>query len=855
MKMATRLCAPWFLILAAAISHARSEPPSFNRDIRPILADRCYACHGPDSGTRKAELRLDTFEGATDWAIVAGDAESSEVIARVSSDDPDYRMPPPESKKPPLTAQEVELLRKWINAGANYEQHWSYIRPQRPAVPVIHVAASLRDADASFGETRLRDWPRNEIDRFLLAKMQAQGVAPSPEADRVTLVRRLYFDLTGLPPSPDKIDEFVHDNRPDAYERLVDELLAAPAFGERMATWWFDLVRFASTVGYHGDQEHRITPYRDYVIKSFNDNLPFDQFTIEQLAGDLLPNPTMWQRIATGYNRILQTTHEGGAQDGEYRAKYLADRVRNFSEVWLGASMGCAECHDHKFDPYTQEDFYSLAAFFADVDHSGHYKGLAVDVTPTQRPPEMLAWTLPVYERMQKVDARIAQLEKSLDGPFKKGWQRRRDRLVQLKLERLELEAKFVPTMITKAVEPPDVRVLPRGNWMDRSGEVVRPRTPHFMPQIDSNVAASLRDADENREPNNSHGQIQRDASTSNASLRHGESSIGETRPHASRRATRLDLARWLVARENPLTARVVVNRLWKLYFGVGLSKELIDLGSRGEVPPNQELLDWMAVEFNSPANGQPGWDMKRMIRLMVTSAAYRQSSLPRDELEAIDPENRLVARQSRFRLEAEQIRDSALAVSGLLVRRIGGEVVRPYQPAKYYSSLNFPERDYTPSSGDDQFRRAVYVHWQRQFLHPWLLAFDAPTREECTASRPISSTPAAALVLLNDPTFVEAARGLAGLILDQDMNDDRERIRWVWRQVLGRDPKSEELSLLTLLLQNHRDHFAANREAAGAIISIGISPRSKDRDAVELAAWTSVCRVLLNLNETITRN
>jgi hypothetical protein len=612
-----------------------------------------------------------------------------------------------------------------------------------------------------------------------------------------------------------------------------------------MATWWFDLVRFASTVGYHGDQEHRITPYRDYVIKSFNDNLPFDEFTIEQLAGDLLPNPTMWQRVATGYNRILQTTHEGGAQDGEYRAKYLADRVRNFSEVWLGASMGCAECHDHKFDPYTQEDFYSLAAFFADVDWSGHYKGLAVDVTPTQRPPEMLAWTLPVYERVQKVDARIAQLEKSLDGPLKKGWQRRRDRLVQLKLERLDLEAKFVPTMITKAVEPPDVRVLPRGNWMDRSGKVVRPRTPHFMRQI---VAASLRDADENREPNNSHGQIQRDASTSHASL-------GETRPHASRRATRLDLARWLVARENPLAARVVVNRLWKLYFGVGLSKELIDLGSRGEVPPNQELLDWLAVEFMAPASGDAGWDMKRMIRLLVTSAAYRQSSLPRDELEALDPENRLVARQSRFRLEAEQIRDGALAVSGLLVRRIGGEVVWPYQPAKYYSSLNFPERDYTPSSGDDQFRRAVYVHWQRQFLHPWLLAFDAPTREECTASRPISSTPAAALVLLNDPTFVEAARGLAGRILAQDMNDDRERIRWGWRQVLGRDPKSEEVSLLIRLLQKHRDHFAANLEAAGALISIGISPRSKDRDAVELAAWTSVCRVLLNLNETITRN
>jgi hypothetical protein len=517
----------------------------------------------------------------------------------------------------------------------------------------------------------------------------------------------------------------------------------------------------------------------------------------------------MWQRVATGYNRVLQTTHEGGAQDGEYRAKYLADRVRNFSEVWLAGSMGCAECHDHKFDPYTQEDFYSLEAFFADVDWSGNYKGLAVDVTPTQRPPEMLAWTLPVYERMQKLDARIAKLDQSLAGLFKNGWEQRRNELIELKHERLELEAQLVPTMITKAVEPREIRILPRGNWMDSSGKVVQPHTPRFLPQIEMN----------------------------------------------GRRASRLDLACWLVSRENPLTARVVVNRLWKLYFGIGLSKELIDLGTRGEVPPNQELLDWLAIEFMTPAGGDRGWDIKHMVRLMVTTSAYRQSSLPRSDLELVDPENRLVARQSRFRLDAEQIRDNALAVSGLLVRRVGGEVVRPYQPARYYSSLNFPEREYTATSGDDQFRRAVYVHWQRQFLHPWLLAFDAPTREECTASRPISSTPAAALVLLNDPSFVEAARGLASRILAEATGDDEQRVRWAWRQVLGRDAKSEEVALLARLLQNHRGHFAADPAAAQTLVRIGISPRPDEIDAEELAAWTSVSRVLLNLNETITRN
>lgn len=808
----------------ATAQASRSEAPRFNRDIRPILADRCFACHGPDSGTRQVGLRLDTPEGAHEWAIVPGKPEASEVLTRVSSTDPEVRMPPAEAKKPPLSAREIELLRKWIEAGAEYEPHWAYIPPERPPVPTVAAALAeaeekdnTRETEADYSESNasppslvlvgassFANWPRNPIDHFLLARMQQHGVTPAAEADRTTLIRRLYFDLAGLPPTPAEVEEFLRDSRPDAYEQLVDRLLAAPEFGERMATWWFDLVRFATTVGYHGDQDHRITPYRDYVIKSFNDNLPFDQFTIEQLAGDLLPNPTMWQLVATGYNRVLQTTHEGGAQDGEYRAIYLADRVRNFSETWLAGSMGCAQCHDHKFDPYTMEDFYSLAAFFADVDHSGHYRGLASDGIPTQRPPEMLAWTLPVYEQMKQVDAKIAELEKSLVGYLDKQWEKRRDELIRLKKQRVDLESQFVPTMITQAVPPREIRILPRGNWMDKSGPVVQPNTPHFLPPLGVE----------------------------------------------GRRANRLDLAKWTVSRENPLTARVVVNRLWKLYYGVGLSKVLIDLGSRGEVPPHQELLDWLATELMNS-----GWDIKHMVRLMVTASAYRQSSLPRPEVERIDPENRLVARQSRFRLEAEQIRDNALAVSGLLVKKLGGEIIKPYQPAKYYAALNFPERDYTPSTGDDQFRRAVYVHWQRQFLHPWLLAFDAPTREECTAQRPISSTPTAALVLLNDPSFVEAARVLAAKVLACGATNDEERIRWAWRRVLGREAQSHEAERLSQLLAKHRAEFAVDRPAAEALVSVGISPRAENVDVAELAAWTSVSRVLLNLNETITRN
>ncbi|MFO0789439.1 MAG: PSD1 and planctomycete cytochrome C domain-containing protein [Pirellulales bacterium] len=773
----------------ACATHVNAEDtPRFNRDIRPILSEKCYSCHGPDSGTRQADLRLDLEAGAHESAIVPGDANASDLIARVSSSDPETQMPPPDSKRPPLTAAQIELLRKWINAGAKYEPHWAYLPPTRPTVPEVKQLA----------------WPRNDIDRFLLAAQEQHGLDPGPEADRITLVRRVYFDLTGLPPTPAQVDEFANDPRPDAYEQLVDRLLASPAFGERMATWWFDLVRYADTVGYHGDQDHRITPYRDYVIKSFNDNLPFSQFTIEQLAGDLLPNPTMWQLVATGYNRVLQTTHEGGAQDAEYRAIYLADRVRNFSETWLAGSMGCAQCHDHKFDPYTQDDFYSLQSFFADVDEYGSFQPVGGNELPTQRPPEMLAWTLPTYEKCKPLDEKIAKLEASLSGLFKGKWEVRQKELVELKQQRAGLEAEFVPTMITKAVPPREIRILPRGNWMDRSGPVVQPHTPHFLKQLDT----------------------------------------------AGRRANRLDLANWVVSRDNPLTARVVVNRLWKLYYGAGLSKLLIDIGSRGEAPPNQDLLDFLAIDFMDH-----NWDLKYMIRQMVTTSAYRQSSLPRPEADTIDPENRLLAHQSRFRLEAEQIRDNALLVSGLLVNKLGGEIVRPYQPAKYYAALNFPERDYTPSSGDNQFRRAVYTHWQRQYLLPFLLAFDAPTREECTAQRPLSCTPTAALVLLNDPSFVEAARALAARVLTSAPADETARIHWAWRQVLGRDAQPAEAAVLSQLLANHRSQYAGNPKASEAILTVGISPQPKEIDKAELAAWTSVARVLLNLNETITRN
>lgn len=783
------------MLLALAFVCSRSAwavggVPTYNRDIRPILSDRCFTCHGPDSASRQADLRLDVEESALAAAIVAGDADGSAIMERVTSDDPELKMPPPSSHRLPLTPAQIDTLRRWIEAGAKYEPHWAYIAPQHPAVPTV----------------KQESWPRGEPDQFVLARLEAAGLEPSPEADRHTLIRRLYLDLTGLPPTPDDIQSFELDSQPDAYERLVDKLLSSPAYGERMASWWFDLVRFANTVGYHGDQEHRITPYRDYVIKSFNDNLPFDQFTIEQLAGDLLPNPTLWQRVASGYNRLLQTTHEEGAQDAEYRAIYQADRTRNFSETWLAASMGCAQCHDHKFDPYTQQDFYSLAAFFADVDRYGSFVPVGKNVEIDVRPPEIMAWTLPVYNEIKEVDAKIANCEQKLNDNIGIDWEKELAELTQLKERRVELEGQFVPTMVTQAVSPPnETRILARGNWMDKTGKLVEPATPGCLPPL----------------------------------------------AVEGRRANRLDLARWLVSKENPVTARVVVNRLWKRYFGVGLSKTVLDMGSQGEAPPNQPLLDYLAIKFIDD-----GWDVKQLIRTLVTSSAYRQASLPRPELDAVDPDNRLVGRQGRFRLDAEQIRDNALSVSGLLVNQIGGNIVRPYQPDGYYAPLNFPSRDYVASKGDDQFRRAVYTHWQRQYPHPWLVAFDAPARTECTADRAPSNTPNAAMVLLNDPSYVEAARALAARVLEQSSaKNDRAKIAWAWQVVVGREPVNDELAELQNLLDEHRSHYKSDKASADALLSVGISPRPKDVDVGELAAWTSVSRVLLNLSETITRN
>jgi hypothetical protein len=1007
------------LLLALALGTGRAFPSDvassirYNRDIRPIFAENCLLCHGPDNNRRKAKLRLDVRDSAVGLkAIVPGKPEDSLLVQHIFTTNADDIMPPP-AKHKALTAEEKKTLKEWIAQGAPYEKHWAYIKPMRPAVPAVKEKARVRDP----------------IDAFILEALEARGIAPSPEADKRTLLRRVSLDLTGLPPTPEALEAFLQDESAGAYERQVDRLLASPHYGERMAVPWLDAVRFADTVGYHGDQIQRDFPYRDYVIDSFNADKPFDQFTVEQIAGDLLPHATTEQEIASCYNRLNMKTREGGAQPKEYLAKYAADRVRTLAGTWLGSTMGCCECHDHKYDPFSTKDFYQMEAFFADIKEWGCYEIYNADEdAPELRgldndspfPPEIQVHSRYLEQRLARtngeMDDRIARASVKLKTNTKEKaafaqWRREcaafvrghpdgwltplpavilintnrasladtnifvradhaivfaggsgetevalpltsnrlaairveliplateggsvlRDkadrtaisfsaslkRLGQSAAQRLEFSVadadhkadhyfngeslaglggswKIAPnevtnrqsaiwllkqplhagdgdslvlhfrehkaacmrisvspfagddpmlsgagenlrhalalgnflrgekqeraleksfflgagwsgelaevqklerdaqecnhglafTMVTEAVKPRPMRVLTRGNWQDEKGEMVVPGVPHFLPQV--------------------------------------------ANPDG-RRLTRLDLARWLVDRDNPLTARTVMNRLWKQFFGTGLSAVVDDLGTQGEWPSHPELLDWLAVEFEDN-----GWDVKHMVKLIVLSATYRQQSCLRPELREIDPNNRLLSCQSPRRLDAEFVRDNALAIAGLINLDLGGPSFYPYQPAGYYANLQFPDRDYTAAPGDLQYRRGLYIHWQRTFLQPALANFDASSREECACTRNVSNTPQQALTLLNDPTFVEAAQALARNLLAHRATDD-ERLELAAQRALARPLQARELDSLR--------HFLAEQRAdAQSAVAKG-----------EMAAWTSVCRVILNLHETIT--
>jgi len=746
---------------------------TFNRDIRPILADRCFACHGPDSGSREANLRLDTRDGALAdrggyAAIVPGDLSESELVYRIGADESD-RMPPSDWHKS-LSDKEISTLKAWVAAGAPYEKHWSLVPPRRTTPPAGYD---------------------NPIDGFLYQELFARNIPVVPAADPATLLRRLSFDLLGLPPTPDEVKAFILDSKPKALDRQIDRMLTSPHYGERMAMNWLDLVRYADTVGYHGDQIHNVSPYRDWVLWAFNQNMPFDEFTRLQLAGDILEDAGEYGLIASCYNRLLQSTHEGGIQLKEYAAIYSADRVRNFGSVWLGLTVGCAQCHDHKFDPIKQRDFYELAAFFADIDDRGPLRNDGGrNTNPTIREPEMDLLSPIDRNEILRIDAALAQLKED-DGEARSA------------LEKQKASIKPRRVMVSNSTEPYVIRVLNRGDWMDESGDIVEPRFP---------------------------------------------SALSPT-PERDSRLSREDLADWLMSPDHPLTARVYVNRLWRHFFGAGLSRVMDDLGSQGAWPEHAALLDWLAVEFR-----ESGWDIQRMIRLIVTSEAYRRSSIPAAENLELDPDNVWFGRQNRWRLEAELIRDQALAVSGLLNRTLGGESGLPYQPVAYYEHLNFPKRTYQAAKDEGQYRRGVYTHWQRTFLHPAMLAFDAPTREECTAERAISNTPSAALALLNDPSFMEAARALAHRILFEGGATDEARIDWLFHTVVSRAPTPSERTILQDLLHQHREDFQMDPASVQALMSTGLFEHDPLLSPIDAAAWTSVARVALNLHEAINR-
>jgi hypothetical protein len=1081
-----KIIVPFFLLATIFYGErlaATAQPTvQFNRDIRPIFSNTCYMCHGPDKNSRKANLRLDIREDALKktrsgvYPIVPGKPDESAIIQRIFATDAAEIMPPPDAHKE-LAPQQKGLIKRWVAEGAQYEGHWAYQPVKRPAVPAVANA-------------------RNAIDAFIQTKLASVALSPAPEADKRTLMRRVALDLTGIPPTPQEIQNFLNDKAPDAYDKLVNRLLASDRYAEKQTMHWLDAVRYADTSGFHGDNAWVAWPYRDYVLRAFRDNKPFDEFTREQLAGDLLPNATPNglndARIASSYNRLNRVSSEGGIQPKEYLAKYAADRVRTTSLVWLGATMGCAECHDHKFDPYLAKDFYAMKAFFADIKETGlvpdrgrnawgsrlflpapeqqrRYDELGrqlnwlhaeleaqakalYDQQPdwaerlkTQHKSGQLEWkfqqpfeakatngaTLKVYNsetltttvyrngavfsedaagdglvvasganpeqeiytvrfkpgagdwtalglevvqdeslpatrlgrgadrfvvteleaeavtnnQSQKLKFTLATTDKfgeqienhaqyAIDGNPATGWgsshgdgrnvflalrlaQRLKtqpdtvitvrvkqeswfrratigrfrlalstaehswpdhtsklpkplqglplevaaalaanadtrgalsqqslfnhfkwtapeltalnQRLALVEAQRDALEAELPRVMVTETTPPAETRVLPRGNFLDESGEVVLPAIPAVFGQLET-----------------------------------------------TRRATRLDLANWIASKDNPLTARVFVNRLWRQFFGTGLSKSLEDFGSQGEWPTHPALLDWLASELMHPIEcgvgsaecGAPNstlphdWDVRHIIRLIVTSHTYRQASTPHSALQfgallrphSEDTDNRLLSRQNRFRVDAEIVRDIALSTSGLLVEKLGGPSIKPVQPEGYLGALNFPKRDYSADHGEALYRRGLYVHWQRTFLHPSLATFDAPTREECTVNRTNSNTPLQALVLLNDPIYVEAARAFAQNALKQAATPALQ-IGWAFERATGRVATAEERRVLLELYQENLKVYQRDAKAAESLLQVGEAPAAKTTATARLAALMTVTRAILNLHETVTRN
>ena len=828
------------LVILPPVANA-APPIQFARDILPILSDNCFHCHGPDASRREADLRLDTEEGALVERdgyriLVRGHSDQSELFRRITSDDDAERMPPVDSKRS-LTGAQVELLRRWIDEGAAWGRHWAFETPVRPPLPEVRNPA----------------WVRDPLDRFILARLEAEGLSPAPEANRETLLRRVTLDLTGLPPTLAELDAFLADPRPDAYERAVDRLLASPRYGERMAWDWLDAARYADSNGYQGDPDRTMWPWRDLVVRAFNANQPFDQFTIEQLAGDLLPGATLEQRIATGFNRNHMFNGEGGRIAEETRVENVMDRAETTATVWLGVTMGCARCHDHKYDPFTNREYYQLYAFFNQTSETGGASGggrsgqipPVVDVASAEDNARLEAAQRQLSAAAAEVEALEAERFPRAPGqtaadspaaaefsgnvvaalaqaPARRSTDALREMIFQFEsrdppyaasLKRLKaaVEARERAAERVPRVMVMDELPQPRATFMLLKGAYDKPGEP-VVAGVPASLAPPLQEA------------------------------AGPGQP-----VNRLALARWLVDRRNPLTARVTVNRHWQMIFGTGLVKTVEDFGVQGERPSHPELLDYLAVELVDS-----GWDLKRLLRRLVTSATYRQSARVTPALVERDPENRLLARGARFRLPAWMIRDQALAASGLLVDRPGGPPVRPYQPEGLWEEATFGKKSYEQDHGESLYRRSLYTFWRRIIGPP--VFFDNAARQVCTLKQVRTNTPLHALTTLNDVTFVEAARALAERAIRDGGSTSEGRLALAFRRATCRPPTAAEAAILREAYARQRELMAADPQAAARLLAVGESPRDPAIDPAEHAALTQVCLLILNLDEVLTK-
>jgi len=830
----------------ATAAEPGAAPLDFNRDIRPILSENCFYCHGQDPQKREADLRLDDRQAAIEArAIVPGDTGASAILERIHSTDADVQMPPPSSNRR-LSDHQKKLLDRWIKEGADYRPHWAFVAPQRPAAPPV----------------KRMEWVRNDVDRFVLAKLEEAGLAPSPEADRATLIRRLHADLIGLPPTPEEVDAFVADPDPQAYEKLVDRLLASPHYGERMALPWLDAARYADSNGFQQDGDTWQWIWRDWVVRALNADMPFDRFSIEQLAGDLLPSATVEQKIATGFNRNHLLNGEGGAIAEEQRFNNLFDRVDTTSTTWLGLTMACAQCHDHKYDPMTKVDYYGLLDAFNRLPESGTPSRFSARIRVA--PPLV---ELPTPENVKKL-AELEKAMKALEGESKplidaafEAWK------AGLFADGDPADGKDLPRSLTPLLRKPDADRTPQekqsieGQLRQHFDSKVKAAVVKNLPQVVGYEAAKKAHDDYKGDQLPRVMVMSDERPRDTKILDRGDylSPVGEKLtflppaflpplPEGLPR-NRLGLAEWLFLPGHPLTARVQVNRMWQHFFGAGIVKTVEDLGVQSEYPRHLGLLDWLAVEFR-----EKGWSQKTMHRLLVTTATYRQSSKVRPEHLAKDPENRLHGRASRFRMPSMVLRDVALAASGLLAPAIGGPPVYPYQPDAIWEALAITkERDFTyPASHEaDLYRRSLYTFWRRT-VSPANM-FDSANRQTCTVRAGQTSTPLHALTTLNDPTWVEAARVLAERSMKASP-DNGDRLVHAFRRVLGRKPTPYDEQALRRTFDRQFAIFKGDGEAAKQLLAVGESPRDASLDPAEHAAMATTCLAILNLDEALTR-